>query len=110
MLTVNAGGPYKGQPGQAIHFHATASSPVAPIASYTWQFGDGVTATGADVTHVYKAQFWGQVNLLVVDEVQDSGGAVAVVQICGGAGSSCNQSADQCCAGTTCNTSSFTCQ
>ena len=70
----------------------------------------GATATGADVVHVYQAQLWGQVDLLVVDEVQDSGGGVAVVQICGGAGSRCDESPDECCAGTTCNASTQVCQ
>jgi hypothetical protein len=110
MLTVDAGGPYQGAPGQLIRFHATASSPVAPIQSYTWQFGDGDMGTGADVTHVYQAQLWGKATLRVVDQFQDAGETTAVVEICGGAGAGCRGGAEQCCAGTSCNPTTFTCE
>ncbi len=45
---------------------------MAAVMSYTWQFGDGQMAMGADVTHVYQAQLWGQASLLVVDALQDT--------------------------------------
>ncbi len=52
-LTVSAGGPYTGAVGQAIAFNATATAPPADVV-YTWDFGDGVTASGKQVAHAYN--------------------------------------------------------
>jgi PKD repeat protein len=43
--------------GQTVFFDGTAStsSILSPITSYTWDFGDGRTASGATTTHVYGA-------------------------------------------------------
>lgn len=110
MLTVDAGGPYSGAPGQPIAFHATASSPVAAIVSYTWQFGDGQMAGGADVTHVYDGPFSGVVTVEVTDANADTGSATAPVDVCGFAGARCFGGQAQCCAGTTCDPTTYTCQ
>ncbi|RLE28770.1 hypothetical protein DRJ54_05925 [Candidatus Acetothermia bacterium] len=50
-LSAEAGGPYSGTAGQPITFDGRASQ--GPIVSYTWDFGDGSTGSGAVVTHVY---------------------------------------------------------
>jgi PKD repeat protein len=50
----DAGGPYFGVPNLAITFDARGSSdPGGTIATYSWDFGDGATATGPVVTHAY---------------------------------------------------------
>jgi hypothetical protein len=40
---------------QTVAFTATVTGGAAPI-SYTWNFGDSSTASGADVTHAFSAQ------------------------------------------------------
>jgi PKD repeat protein len=40
--------------GQSIVFSATAADPQDPVASYTWQWGDGDPATERVQTHVYR--------------------------------------------------------
>ena len=54
-LAADCGGPYKSSnSGVSITFNGSASTtPDPPIASYAWDFGDGVTATGAVATHSY---------------------------------------------------------
>ena len=42
-----------------INFDGSASTPTIPtgtIVSYSWDFGDGNTANGANVSHVYNSQ------------------------------------------------------
>jgi alpha-galactosidase len=45
--------PAAGQAGEAVRFHAGGGSEEAPVLGYHWEFGDGVSADGADVTHAY---------------------------------------------------------
>jgi len=42
-----------GQAGDLVKFHAAAGSADAPVLGYHWEFGDGVSANGADVSHAY---------------------------------------------------------
>jgi hypothetical protein len=44
--------PSAGQAGVLVEFHAAANSDV-PVLEYRWEFGDGVSADGADVSHAY---------------------------------------------------------
>ena len=39
--------------GDTVFFNASASSGTNPITSYTWDFGDGGTATGSTPSHVF---------------------------------------------------------
>jgi MYXO-CTERM domain-containing protein len=48
------GGPYSGVAGTAVGFDGTGSTdPRGRTLTYTWDFGDGTTATGARVEHAY---------------------------------------------------------
>ena len=64
-LVAEAGGPYSGQVGQAITFDGRGSQ--GPIVSYTWDFGDGFSGTGAVVTHAYSMPGTYTVRLTVRD-------------------------------------------
>ena len=58
-----------GQVGDAITFDGSASRPgVGRIVTYHWDFGDGSTGSGAEVTHVYSKPYLYIVTLTVVDE------------------------------------------
>jgi hypothetical protein len=45
--------PAVGQAGALVDFHAAAGSTDAPVLGYHWDFGDGVSADGSDVSHAY---------------------------------------------------------
>jgi chitodextrinase len=50
-----AGGPYKGQTGASVGFDGSKSGdPDGDALTYSWNFGDGGTGTGASPAHVYK--------------------------------------------------------
>jgi hypothetical protein len=63
--TANAGGPYTGTVGVPIQFAGGDSTGFN--LSFTWDFGDGTTATGVVVTHTYTAPGTYTVVLTVVD-------------------------------------------
>jgi len=51
---VSAGGNKTGNEGQVISFSGSATDPgVLDVLTYSWNFGDGNTKTGKNVTHVY---------------------------------------------------------
>ncbi|MGD8395931.1 MAG: PKD domain-containing protein [Candidatus Eiseniibacteriota bacterium] len=77
-----AGGPYEGVSGDPLTFTGSASDPGADPLTYVWQFGDGLTASGASVNHVYAAGGLYTVTLCVSDDV--------------GTGSCCETTADIC--------------
>jgi PKD repeat protein len=56
-------------PGQTVHFNAEGStpSPGRRISSYTWDFGDGSTGSGARVSHTYPVVGTYTVTLTVTD-------------------------------------------
>jgi PKD repeat protein len=61
--------PVEGKVGQAVTFDGSGSQPgSSPIVSYDWNFGDGNTASGAVVTHVYGAAGTYQVTLTVTGQ------------------------------------------
>lgn len=45
----------KSRPGQPLLFTARATDADGDPLTYTWDFGDGETATGATVEHTYAA-------------------------------------------------------
>ncbi|HEX7881042.1 MAG TPA: PKD domain-containing protein [Candidatus Eisenbacteria bacterium] len=54
-LVAKPGGPYTGIVNQAVSFNGSASTPATgeTITGYNWNFGDGMTGTGATPTHTY---------------------------------------------------------
>ncbi len=66
--TADAGGPYSGYAGQEITFTGSATDPGDDTLTYTWDFGDGTTATGQTVTHVYETPGEYTVTLTVEDD------------------------------------------
>ena len=62
------GGPYSGTLNVAIAFSGAASSdPDGSIASYAWNFGDGLTGSGATPSHTYAGVGTYTVTLTVTD-------------------------------------------
>jgi hypothetical protein len=61
-------------PGTKLNFTATASNGSGTYSSFTWQFGDGTTATGPSAGHAYSSQG----NYTVTVRVIDSNGIPAV--------------------------------
>ncbi len=61
--------PPAGQVGLAFHYDASASSDKdGKIAKYEWKFGDGGSATGPIVTHIYQNSGIFDVTLSVTDD------------------------------------------
>src|SRR5262245_60176633 len=60
--------------GETVFFNGLGSTPGQghTIASYRWNFGDGATASGATVSHVYAVAGTYGVTLTVVDEAGQS--------------------------------------
>ncbi len=55
--------------GSAVTFNASGSyDPNGEITSYTWDFGDGTSATGVEVTHPYGEAGYFVVTLTVTDD------------------------------------------
>jgi PKD repeat protein len=66
--TANVDGPYSSSPGKQIYLDASASSdPDGDALSYHWDFGDGITAAGAEVVHSFAAPGVYQVKVRVTD-------------------------------------------
>ncbi len=62
------GGPYSGLTNVPVAFDGTASSdPDGDALSYSWNFGDGMTGSGATSSHVYTAGGTFTVTLTVTD-------------------------------------------
>jgi len=66
--TASLDGPYKSSPGKPIYLSATTSSdPDGDGLTYRWDFGDGITGVGAEVTHTFAASGVYQVKVRVTD-------------------------------------------
>lgn len=64
-----ADGPYTSSEGSAIAMSAAASfDPNGSVSSYAWSFGDGASAMGPEVNHVYAQDGAYTVTLTVTDE------------------------------------------
>jgi hypothetical protein len=54
----DTGGPYQGIVGESVLLDGSGSysaTPCVPIVSFAWDFGDGVTGLGQQVSHTYSA-------------------------------------------------------
>jgi PKD repeat protein len=81
-------GPYSGAVNATITFQATGSfDPDGSIASYTWFFGDGASASGPTVTHAYTAAGTYPVTLTVVDNLGASSTAQTTATVTSGSSS-----------------------
>lgn len=83
--TVSLTAPSTGTAGSAVSFAATATdiSPADQAAGFTfsWTFGDGSTASGADPSHTYTAAGTYTVKVTATDEYGKSGTASASIVI-----------------------------
>lgn len=50
---VSAGGPYAGDEGDVLSFTGAGDDPEGGAVTFSWDFGDGASATGQTVTHAY---------------------------------------------------------
>ena len=74
--------------GEAVSFDATEST--GAIASYSWTFGDGGTATGSVVAHTFGSTGSYQVTLTVADAVGRASSTTQIVTVEPGTGPSAN--------------------
>ncbi|MCO4769607.1 MAG: PKD domain-containing protein [Deltaproteobacteria bacterium] len=73
-------GPLVGDEGASLNWTAVATDPgVFDVLSYSWDFGDGESATGSSAAHVYLQD--GTYNLTVTVTDGDGGSAVNTVQV-----------------------------
>jgi PKD repeat protein len=73
-----------GTVGEVITLDGSASRPaVGKMVSYQWDFGDGSTATGVAVSHVYDSPWTYIITLTVVDEGGGIGKATGSISIGG---------------------------
>ena len=80
--TANPGGPYLGAVNISIQFDGSLSSdPENDTLTYTWDFGDGSTATGATPTHTYSESGIYTVCLTVNDGSANSGAACTLAVV-----------------------------
>jgi hypothetical protein len=80
--TANPGGPYNGVAGQAISFNGAASSDSdGDQLSYSWNFGDGATASGVSPSHTYMSSGTFAVTLTVNDGRNDTGTASTTASV-----------------------------
>jgi hypothetical protein len=67
--------------GQSVAFNGSGSSDNMGIASYTWNFGDGSTGTGAAPTHTYSSEGTYTVNLTVTDMAGNTAASSSTVSV-----------------------------
>jgi PKD repeat protein len=76
------GGPYSGTVNAAVSFDGSGSSdPDGRIVSYDWQFGDGGTASGAQVLHAYAAAGSYTITLKVTDDTGQTASATTTAAV-----------------------------
>jgi len=82
MLPVaNAGPNQNAQVGQIVQFDGSGSYDNIGIASYSWDFGDGSTGTGALPTHTYLSAGSYTVSLMVKDVAGNSAASSSTVKV-----------------------------
>jgi YD repeat-containing protein len=82
LPTANTGGPYTGETTQSVQFNGSASSDSdGTITSYSWNFGDGTTAMGANPTHAFASPNTYAVTLTVTDNNGGQSSATTTITI-----------------------------
>jgi hypothetical protein len=77
-LAVSAGGPYTGNIDEPISMQATISNqPLSPGNTISWDLGDGTTATGANISHVYTSPLVFTVTVSVLGQTLVGTGPIA---------------------------------
>jgi heat shock protein HslJ/plastocyanin len=61
-------GPSSARVGDTVTFNGSRSQSELPIVQYSWDFGDGVTASGEVVNHIYRNPGTYTLRLTIVDE------------------------------------------
>jgi PKD repeat protein len=83
------GGPYTGKVGVAVSFDGSASTaPPGQALGFTWNFGDGSTASGATPTHTYATAGTFNVSLTVTDDTAGTSTGTTTATITAGPGPS----------------------
>jgi PKD repeat protein len=85
-VTATISGPNTAQPNQSVGFSASASAGTHGIASYSWTFGDGGTASGASVSHTWTSAGTYQVQVTATSDCGTSGTGTSTIVIGGGGG------------------------
>ena len=69
--------------GTTVHFNAAASTPAAgrTLVSYKWDFGDGTSASGVQVSHAYGVARTYTVTLTVTDDIGRTNTRSVTVQV-----------------------------
>jgi PKD repeat protein len=79
------GGPYSGKVGVAVSFNGSASTaPPGQLLGFTWNFGDGTTASGATSSHTYASAGTFTVSLTVTDDTAGTSTATTTATITAG--------------------------
>ena len=81
----NAGPDQTASVGSAVTFSASGSDPDGTVGSFSWDFGDGTSATGATVSHSYAAPGSYTATLTVMDDRGARGTDSALVTVTGSA-------------------------
>jgi len=83
------GGPYSGKVGVAVSFNGSASTaPPGQSLGFTWNFGDGATASGATPSHAYATAGTFTVSLTVTDDTAGTSIGTTTATIAAGPGPS----------------------
>src|SRR5438093_11968823 len=85
-LVANAGPDQTASVGSAVTFTGSGSDLGGTVVSYSWDFGDGTSATGATVSHIHTAPGRYTATLTVMDDRGARGTDSALVTITGAAG------------------------
>lgn len=78
--------PASGTPGQSLGFSVAPSDAWSALAGTSWNFGDGSTGQGTNVTHAYGQPGTYQVTVSGTDALGNVGSATGSVTVTGGQG------------------------
>jgi hypothetical protein len=80
--------PGTGTVGQSLGFSASPSDAWSGVASTSWSFGDGASASGASVSHAFSQPGTYRVTVTTTDALGSSSSATGTVVVSAGAGES----------------------